>query len=283
MKESNVVLVTGVSSGIGRETARLLAERGFKVFGTARNPGRVQAISGVEVIELDVTEDASVAEAVHTVLTKAGQLQALVNNAGYALVGALEETSLQEAHEQFETNFFGVLRMVNATLPIMRQQSSGRIVNISSVVGIIPNPYMGMYAASKHALEGYTETLDYEVRQFGIRVSLVEPGFTRTGLGAHGKTTRTPLGSYALQREQVITFLQRQISHGADPRPVAEAVYRALIAPSPRLRYRVGTSVKLVIAIKALLPEAAFRQVIRRVFQVREVPSRIPKALGELK
>ena len=207
----------------------------------------------------------------------------LVNNAGYALMGALEETSLQEAHEQFETNFFGVLRMVNAVLPIMRQQARGRIVNISSVVGIIPNPYMGLYAASKHALEGYTETLDYEVRQFGIRVSLVEPGFTRTSLGAHGKTTVMLLSSYASQREQAMAFIQRQISHGADPRPVAEAVHRALVVPSPRLRYRVGTPVNLVIALKALLPEAAFRQVVRRVFNVQEVTPHIPRVASELK
>jgi short-subunit dehydrogenase len=240
------------------------------VFGTARDPRRVETIAGVEVIKLDVTDDASATEAVHLVLHKAGQLQALVNNAGYALMGALEETSIQEAREQFETNFFGVLRMVNAVLPAMRQQASGHIVNISSVVGVIPQPYMGIYAASKHALEGYTETLDHEVRQFGIRVSLVEPGFKKNGLGAHGKTTDMVLGSYAHQREQAMTFIQRQVSHGANPRTVAEAVQHALIAASPRLRYRVGRPVNLVIALKWLLPEAAFHQVVRRVFQIKE-------------
>jgi NAD(P)-dependent dehydrogenase (short-subunit alcohol dehydrogenase family) len=130
---------------------------------------------------------------------------------------------------------------------------------------------MGLYVASKHALEGYTETLDHEVRQFGIRVSLVEPGFTRTGLGVNGKTTGMVLDAYATQREQAIAFIQQQIRNGTHPRRVAEAVQRALVAASPRLRYRVGTPVKLVIALKALLPEDAFYQMVRRVFQIREM------------
>lgn len=271
MNERKVVLVTGVSSGIGRETAQLLAERGFRVFGSARDPRRVDAISGVEMLQLDVTDDASATESVQSVLREAGRLDALVNNAGYALAGALEETSLQEAHEQFETNFFGVLRMVNAVLPAMRAQASGRIVNVSSVVGVIPEPYMGIYVASKHALEGYTETLDHEVRQFGIRVSLVEPGFTRTGLGANGKTTDRVLGAYAAQREQALAFIQEQVRNGAGTRSVAEAIQRALTASSPRLRYRVGRPVRLVIALKWLLPEAVFYRLVRRVFQIPEI------------
>ncbi len=271
MNERKVVLVTGVSSGIGRETAQLLAERGFRVFGSARDPRRVDAISGVEMLQLDVTDDASATESVQSVLREAGRLDALVNNAGYALAGALEETSLQEAHEQFETNFFGVLRMVNAVLPAMRAQASGRIVNVSSVVGVIPEPYMGIYVASKHAVEGYTETLDHEVRQFGIRVSLVEPGFTRTGLGANGKTTDRVLGAYAAQREQALAFIQEQVRNGAGTRSVAEAIQRALTASSPRLRYRVGRPVRLVIALKWLLPEAVFYRLVRRVFQIPEI------------
>jgi len=266
-----VVLVTGISSGIGRETARLLSERGFQVYGSMRDPRRVEPIRGVEVLKLDVTDDGSAVEVVHSVLEREGQIFALVNNAGYALMGALEETSLQEAHEQFEANFFGVLRMVKAVLPIMRGQGSGRIVNISSVVGIIPQPYMGLYTATKHALEGYTETLDHEVRQFGILVSLIEPGFTRTSLGTNGKTTGMNVDAYTAQREQALAFVQQQILHGANPHPVAQAVLRALTADSPHLHYRVGTPVNLIIALKGLLPEGAFHQVVRRVFQIQEM------------
>src|SRR5882757_6671232 len=139
------------------------------------------------MLRMDVTDEASVREAVQSVLQQAGQVHALVNNAGYALAGALEETSIEEAQQQFDTNFFGVLRVIQSVLPTMRQQGYGRIVNISSVAGFIPLPYRGMYAASKHALEGYTEALDHEIRQFGIRALLVEPAFTKTDIESHGK------------------------------------------------------------------------------------------------
>ena len=166
-------LVTGVTSGIGREIAQLLAERGARVFGTVRNPQSASPIPGVEIVRMEVTDDASVNETVHSIVQKAGPIQYLVNNAGYSFMGALEETSVAEARQQFETNFFGVLRVTNAILPGMRQQGDGRIVNISSVLGFLPAPYWGIYAASKHAIEGYTETLDHEIRRFGLRALLV--------------------------------------------------------------------------------------------------------------
>src|SRR5439155_16184086 len=161
-------LVTGVSSGIGQEIAQLLAERGARVFGTVRDPQSANPIRGVEIVRMEVTDDSSVSEAVQSIVQKVGPIQGLVNNAGYTITGALEETSIEEARQLFETNFFGVLRVTNAVLPTMRQAGSGRIVNISSVVGFLPAPYMGIYTASKHDLEGYTETLDHEVRQFGV-------------------------------------------------------------------------------------------------------------------
>jgi NAD(P)-dependent dehydrogenase (short-subunit alcohol dehydrogenase family) len=176
-----VGLVTGVSSGIGRATATLLSERGFRVFGTMRGRNQEsQALRNVELIRLDVRDEESVRSCLRIVIDQAGRIDALVNNAGYALVGSSEETSIEEAKEVFETNFFGVLRMSQAVLSLMRGQGHGRIANVSSVVGFLPAPYTGIYAASKHALEGYSESLDHEVRQFGIRVSVIEPGFTRT-------------------------------------------------------------------------------------------------------
>src|SRR5713101_6824654 len=181
MTQKPVALVTGVSSGIGRATATLLAVRGFRVFGTMRRPSETNGRPGdVEVVPLDVRDEESVRSCLRTVLDQAGRIDALVNNAGYALIGALEETSIEDARDLFETNFFGVLRVTQALLPIMRGQQHGRIVNIGSVVGFLPEPYQGIYSASKHALEGYSESLDHEVRQFGIRVSVIEPGFMRT-------------------------------------------------------------------------------------------------------
>jgi short-subunit dehydrogenase len=141
---------------------------------------------------LDVRDEESVDAGVQAVLDQAGRIDALINNAGSVLFGSLEETSIDEAKALFETNFFGVLRMCQAVLPIMRRQNDGRIVNISSVLGFLPAPYMGIYATTKHALEGYSESLDHEVRQFGIRVSLIEPGFTRTNLNKNSELVTQP-------------------------------------------------------------------------------------------
>lgn len=270
MIENKVALVTGVSSGIGRETAQLLAQRGFRVFGTVRDQHTTDVIAGVGVIRLDVTNETSVAEAVQSVLQKAGHLDALVNNAGYALVGAVEETSIQEAQQQFDTNFFGVLRMTQAVLPAMRRQGSGRIVNISSVAGFLPTPYLGIYAASKHALEGYTETLDHEVRRFGIRALLVEPGFTNTSLDSKGKAALGVLEAYVPERERVTEVIQQRIANGSNPRTVAEVVYRALTSNSPRLRYPAGEGV-LLSRLRRFVPAGVFDKSLRKQFHLDEV------------
>ncbi len=267
MMENKAALVTGVSSGIGREIAQLLAERGFQVFGTVRDLRTAATIAGVELIRLDVTGEAAVTQAAQDVLQKAGRLHALINNAGYALTGALEETSIQEAQQQFDTNFFGVLRVTQAVLPAMRRQGFGRIVNISSVAGFLPMPYMGIYAASKHALEGYTETLDHEVRGFGIRVSLVEPGFTKTNIETKSKVVLTALEAYADERQRVAESIEEKIANGASPRAVAEVVYRALTAGSPRLRYPVGEGVGLA-RLRRFLPAGMFDKGFRKQFHL---------------
>jgi NAD(P)-dependent dehydrogenase (short-subunit alcohol dehydrogenase family) len=265
MIENRVALVTGVSSGIGRETARLLAERGARVFGTVRDHRPADAIVGVELVRMDVTDESNVKEAVQSVLQQAGSIDVLVNNAGYALGGGLEETSVLEAQQQFETNFFGVLRVTHAVLPAMRRQGSGRVVNISSVLGFLPGPYRGVYAASKHALEGYTETLDHEVRQFGIRAVLIEPTFTRTSVDRNGKSAHAALAAYAEQRHRVEEVIQRNIDHGDHPRAVAEVVCRALVAESPHLRYPVGGAVTLS-RLRRFVPARMFDKRLRKQF-----------------
>lgn len=265
--KDKIVMVTGVSSGIGREIAQLLAERGLRVFGTVRDPQSATPIRGVEMVRMDVTEDASVNEAVQSVVQKAGSLQILVNNAGYSLMGSLEETSLDEAREQFETNFFGVLRVTRAVLPMMRQAGYGRIVNISSVVGFIPAPYMGIYAASKHAVEGYTETLDHEMREFGVRAVLVEPALTKSKLSHNERTARIALKEYAVQRQRVKELVQKGTTHGDEPRLVAEAVWKAVTVKSPRLRYPVGKGV-LLSRLRRFVPVGVFDRAIRKETQL---------------
>ena len=170
-----VAIVTGASAGIGGATARALQAAGYRVFGTYRKPSGTRA-PGIEYLTCDVTSDDSVQAAVGEVLSQAGRIDLLVNNAGVGLVGGAEESSLEQAKSLFDVNLFGVIRMTKAVLPAMRKQGAGRIVNISSVMGLIPAPFMALYAASKHALEGYSESLDHEIRGSGVRVVLVEPG-----------------------------------------------------------------------------------------------------------
>lgn len=264
---NKTTLVTGVSSGIGREIAEYLAERGARVFGTARNAQSAAPIRGVELVSLDVTEDASVNAAVQSIVQQAGPIHFVVNNAGYGLMGALEETSLDEARQQMETNFFGVLRVTNAVLPAMRKGGFGRFVNISSVVGFLPSPYMGIYAASKHALEAYTETLDHEVRHFGVRALLVEPAFTKSKISHSGKDAVIELKEYAGYRKRVKQTVEEGVENGDDPRIVAEAVFQALTAQSPRLRYPVGNGV-LLSRLRRFAPASMFDKSFRKQFKL---------------
>lgn len=265
--KNKTTLITGVSSGIGREIAQLLAERGARVFGTVRNPQSASSIRGVDLVRMDVTDDTSVIEALQRIEEAAGPVQILVNNAGYAFTGALEETSVAEARQQFETNIFGVLRVTNAVLPGMRQQGFGRIVNISSVLGFLPAPYWGIYAASKHAIEGYTETLDHEIRRFGVRALLVEPAYTRTKLNGNTKSATNTLDVYASEKKRVTDAAQRSIERGDDPRLVAEAVWKALTATSPRLRYPVGKGVVLS-RMRRFVPASMFDKSFRKELQL---------------
>ena len=265
MTTKQVALVTGASSGIGRATAELLSQRGFDVFGTTRNLSEVEGwLSNVEPVELDVRDDSSVEAGVRTVLGLAGRIDALVNNAGYTLIGALEETSIDEAKDLFETNFFGALRLTRAVLPAMRDQGSGRIVNIGSVVGFVPGPYQGIYSASKHALEGYSESLDHEVRQFGIRVSVIEPGYTRTRMAQHREIVRRPLAVYASDRSRVAAGNPINIARGEDPAAVAVVVLKALAAPSPRLHYLAGSQARFVSLLRKFAPEGIFDRGFRK-------------------
>jgi NAD(P)-dependent dehydrogenase (short-subunit alcohol dehydrogenase family) len=269
MTDDKVVLVTGISSGIGRETAELLDERGARVFGTVRNLRRNGDLPGVELVHMDVTDDASVRNGVKSVLEKAGKIDIVINNAGYGLTGALEETSIEEAQQQFDTNFFGVLRVIQAVLPAMRRERSGRIVNVSSALGFLPAPFNGIYGASKYALEGYTETLDHEVRIFGIRAVLVEPVFTKTKIGENKRIAQRVIDAYAEQKEQTQDAIQRRADKFDEPHRVAEVIYRAATDDPPRLRYPVGEGVTLTW-LRRFVPARMFDRSFRKRFQLNE-------------
>src|SRR5688572_12706723 len=200
--KTGVALVTGASSGIGRATALALEQAGYRVFGTSRRAAAPNA-DGITMLVCDVTDEASVEKAVAEVLKRGGGIDLLVNNAGIGLLGGAEESSSAQAKALFDVNVFGVLRVTNAVLPAMRRQGRGRIINLSSVLGLIPAPYFALYASTKHAVEGYSESLDHELRSFGIRVVLIEPAYTRTSFETSTFAADQPLGLYDAARAEM--------------------------------------------------------------------------------
>lgn len=261
--ETRVAIVTGAASGIGLETARALKAAGYRVFGTSRKVDQV--VEGdITMLPCDLTSDASVAGAVVTISSRTGRIDLLVNNAGFGISGGAEESSIAQAQALFDVNLFGAIRMTRAVLPLMRAGGGGRIVNISSLFGLVPAPYMALYAASKHALEGYSESLDYEVRTQGIRVVLVEPAYTRTAFDRNLVSPDAPLAVYDAARAGQ-ERLMRDVTAAADaPAAVAETVVKAAKATVPKVRYTVGTMARRVSLLRRFVPAGAFDKGIRK-------------------
>lgn len=261
-----VVLVTGASSGIGKACAEHLAAGGYRVFGAQRHvPPAGSGPRGVEMIAMDVTDDDSVERGVQEVLSHAGRIDAVVNNAGCAYMGAVEDTTVNEAKAQLETNFFGVVRVCRAVLPAMRRQGGGHIVNISSLAGVLGVPFSGLYSASKFALEGMSESLRLETRRFGVRVVLIEPGDFQTQLPAMRRTTQAAEANDTY-RDAFAKFQAQQAKDEAaasTPEPVALLVEKILRSARPRLRYSVGMlGQRIVVPLKRLLPQRLFEWVL---------------------
>jgi short-subunit dehydrogenase len=260
-----LALVTGASSGIGRATALALVEAGYDVVGTSRDASKAAPLRGVSFIDLDVASDESVTAAVEGVIERSGRIDVLVNNAGFGSGGAAEESSLAQDQRVFDINVFGVLRMTKAVLPHMRSRGGGRIVNISSIVGFIPMPYMAVYAASKHAIEGYSESLDHEVREYGVRVLLVEPAWTNTAFEANAAPPDRPLPIYAEHRRAFEQQMAKAVKDGDDPATVAKAVVAAATDAKPKLRYPAGAQTGRVHTMRRLVPSRLFDRQIRKL------------------
>ena len=263
-----VALVTGASSGIGKAAALALGGAGFEVVGTSRNASGVTQRDGVTFLELDVTSDESVGTAVRRVIERFGRLDVLVNNAGTGAAGAAEESSVAQIQRVFDINFFGLVRMTKAVLPHMRTQRRGRIINISSVLGLVPAPYMAVYAATKHAIEGYSESVDHEVREHGVRVLLVEPAYTKTGFDANAVQPDAPLPIYAAQRQLFDALMARAMAGGDEPETVAKSIVAAATDPRPKLRYAAGSTARRVSTLRRFVPAWAFDRQIRKLYRL---------------
>ena len=279
---SKAVLITGCSTGIGRATAERLVKSGWKVTATARRPETIKdlADTGARVLALDVTDEASMVAAVKAVEEADGAVGVLINNAGYGLQGPFEEFPMDEVRRQFETNVFGLVRMCQLVLPGMREKRWGRIVNVSSIGGRVTFPGGSFYHGTKHAVEAMSDALRFEVRPFGVRVILVEPGTVKTPFGdtALGSIP-DPTGPYAAFNEGLTDTVRggyegRLSALAITPEKVAAVIEKAISARRPRTRYAVGMLAKSGITMKRLTPDRVWDAVLRSQFRSAEPPAK---------
>jgi NAD(P)-dependent dehydrogenase (short-subunit alcohol dehydrogenase family) len=263
--QERVAVVTGASSGIGAAVARGLAAAGFRVFGASRRAPAGPAL-GIEHVTIDVDDDSSVRGGVAEVLRDAGRIDVLVNNAGYLCAGAVEEVSIADAKAQFETNYFGVVRMSSAVLPGMRERRRGHIITVSSLAGLVPVPYWGQYNASKFAVEGLMETLRHEVRPFGIQVALVEPGNIKTPF--YARPQATGMDAYAGPRGRAFAAMAEFERNAPGPDVVAGKVVAIAENAHPALRNKVTKEATQFTLLRWALPPGAFESGVRRAFKL---------------
>lgn len=280
-KNNKVAVITGCSSGIGFETSLLLARNGFYTYATMRNPEKskkgILAVAKreklfLQVIPLDVTDARSVKYAIKKIIKEQKRIDILVNNAGYLLLGSLEELSITELAEQFETNFFGAIRVTQAVLPIMRKQREGTIVNISSIAGRMGFPISSAYVSSKFALEGLSESISYELEQFGIKVILIEPGIIKTNFGNNFKLGKrvarnyvrhsSPNSPYTEMTQNRIAGFKPRFESGSPALEVADIILKSIMTNNPNLRYLVGTDALKIMDIREKIPNKDFRKLV---------------------
>jgi len=278
MTDQKVAIVTGSSSGIGYETALLLARNGFRTYATMRNLEKAKAISDISkseklalhTIKLDVTDEKSVNEAIKTIKSDAGRIDVLVNNAGYGLTGSLEDLSMSEIKAQYETNVFGLIRVTQAVLPIMREQKSGIIVNISSIGGKMAIPLQSPYHGTKFAVEGLSESIAYELEPFGIKIVIIEPGAIKTNFDTGmivAQKNQNPSSPYYKSMQKLQSSINSVFKNGTPPAKVAEVILNAITTPNPNLRYTVGEDAALLAQKRKELPDSEFQKLVLEFFK----------------
>ena len=274
MNDQKVAIVTGSSSGIGLESALMLARNGYIIYATMRSAEKDTSIKTavqkeglpIRVVQLDVTDDSSVKNALDHIISEAARIDVLVNNAGYGLGGALEDLSMEEIKSQYETNLFGLIRVTQAVLPIMRKQRSGRIVNLSSGAGIFGYPGGSAYVSTKFAVEGLSESIAYELEPFGIKVILIEPGFIRTNFTnamVVAKKAQDPTSPYSELMQKMMASASELAKNASDAELVANVILDAASNPNPRLRYLAGKDVESWAAGKKNMDELEFFNMIK--------------------
>ena len=268
-----VAIVTGSSSGIGYETSLALARDGFYTFATVRNPKKAEKILqiakkenlNIEIIELDVDDEKSISAAIEKIISKKQRIDVLVNNAGWGLFGSVEDVSMKDFRAQFETNFFGIISIIQKVAPIMRKQGSGIIVNVSSVAGRIGFPGSPAYISSKFALEGLSESLRYELGQFGVKIIIIEPGVIKTNFFSSMKIAEPkPDSPYKEITEKVIMGIKMMSELGTPPSEVATTILNAIKEENPRPRYIVGNDAQMFLEAKKTKTDTEFENYLKK-------------------
>lgn len=279
MEEGNknkVAVVTGSSSGIGRETSLMLARSGFATYATMRNPAKGSGLKDIadkeklplKIVQLDVTDDSSVMGAIQAISDESRRIDVLVNNAGYGLTGALEDLSIDEIRLQYETNVFGLVRVTQAVLPIMRRQNAGTIVNISSGLGRFGIATTSAYASSKFAVEGLSESMSYELEPFGIRTIIIEPGVIKTNFFSSAllaKKSQDPKSPYIQLMKGVERGMAKLMENAADPEFVAKVVVGAITDENPKMRYLAGKDVEQIMGAKKRMSDEDFHNFVKQM------------------
>jgi len=273
MTSPRVALVTGGSSGIGESAARMLLDKGFVVYAVARRVDRMKALAddGIHVFGMDVSDEESMSSGIQRILDEQGRIDVLVNNAGYGSFGAVEDVPIDEARRQFEVNLFGLARLIQLVLPTMRAQRSGVIINISSIGGHFYEPLGAWYHATKHALEGFSDSLRLELRPHGVDVAIIEPAAIRSewaDIAADSLLDTAKGGAYEEQARKAAGLFERSYSPAmsSGPEVVAKAIVKAATARRPRTRYPVGKGARTIITSRRMLPDRVFDRVVHSLF-----------------
>jgi len=270
--KKKIVLVTGGSSGIGRAISSYLSKVGYIVYGSSRNVIHGDVLDNFMMVKMDVTDPKSVQEAVKYIVKKEGRIDVLINNAGLGMIGPLESTSIGEIREVFETNIFGVLNVCKAVLPYLRKNKKANIINITSIGGEVSLPYRGIYCSSKFAVEAFSEALSMEVRQFGIHVTIVEPGDFKTNINRNRKIAQNAESSiYKTEFSRIMEQVNEEVSNAPTPGKIGVKIHQILQKKKPGLRYKVATPMqKLSVLLKRVLPSRVFEKLIMKHYRIQE-------------
>lgn len=264
------ILVTGASSGFGLLIANKLHQNGYRVIGTSRNPEKIQSSIPFKILALDISDDDSIQSFGKELFKHISQLDVLINNAGFYLSGLAEETTIEQGRKQLETNFWGTVKLTNELLPHFRKQRFGKIITVGSIMGLLSFPSAGYYAASKHALEGYFKSLRFELNEFNIKVSMVEPMGFKTNIISNSIAAENKIGDYDTYRNKVTAFAKRLFATAPEPTPVIDTITKLIVAKETKFSNPVGKGASVILALQHFAYRTFETSIIKDINKIRQ-------------